>query len=370
MDPAIDTAITRAMNDLKVPGCAVALIERGQVSEARGYGVADVSTGAPVTLDTRFSLQSVSKSIAAWATMKLVEQGRLDLDAPICRYLTRWPIPPSEFDLDLVTARRLLTHHAGVTVAGFRGVELHLGSYTLLDAMQGRLPPPTPEQQRHYDYWKLPRDDDLVTVSHPPGEGWRYSNPGFGILELAIEDITGESYADFVTREIFRPLNMHRAGFGRVPGELYARPHGRDGEPANDYRWLSGAAAGVYATIEDLATFACASMASPAGVPGRSVVSASALEAMYTSHGAADRSSGQAYEAGLGHVLLQTEAGLNVHHSGGSIGWRSIFSIFPLQGSGICMLMNGEAANDLWVPIVRRWRDGQPSPRAPLAASS
>lgn len=359
MEAAIEEAVLAGMEACHAPGCAVAVIEAGQVRETGCYGMADVVAGAPVTTETRFSLQSVSKSIAAWAAMTLVQQGRLDLDAPIARYLRRWTLPPSEsFDLDLVTARRLLSHHAGVTIAGFRGVELHLGSYTLLDAMRGKLPPPTAEQERHYTYWKLPRDDDFVSVTHPPGEAWRYSNPGFGILELAIEDITGETYADYVADRIFQPLGMQGARFGRAEGGRFARPHDREGRPASDYRWLCGAAAGVYATIEDLATFACAAMRGPGGAaPGRGVVSPAALKAMYTSHGEADRSSGAPYEAGLGHVLLRMAAGLNVHHSGGSIGWRSIFSIFPEQGSGICMLMNGEAANELWVPIVRGWRD-------------
>jgi hypothetical protein len=49
---------------------------------------------------------------------------------------------------------------------------------------------------------------------------------------------------------------------------------------------------------------------------------------------------------------------MNVHHSGGTIGWRGIYSIFPETGDGVCMLMNGEAANDLWIPIVRQWREG------------
>ena len=205
------------MEQLNVPGCAVALIRDSVPTEILCFGTADRTSGEAVTADTRFSLQSVSKSIAAWAVITLVEQGRLDLDRPIADYHRRWTLPPSDqFDLTLVTPRRLLSHHAGVTVAGFRGVELDQTQYTLLDAMQGRLPPPNAEQTAHYEYWDLPRDDDIITVTYPPGQGWNYSNAGFGLLELAVEDITGESFADYVARAVFAPLGMEGSYF-QVP---------------------------------------------------------------------------------------------------------------------------------------------------------
>lgn len=355
----LEATIPPVMAELKVPGCAVALIEDGRPKLVRCFGTSDRESGAPVTPHTRFSLQSVSKSVAAWTAMRLVEQGRLDLDAPISRYLKRWTLPPSAaFDLDAVTARRLLTHTAGITVAGFRGVALDQTEYTLIDAMTGRLPPASPAFERHYAYWNLPPDDPLVTVTHPPGGEWRYSNAGFGILELAMEDITGERYADLAERSVLRPLGMQDASFARrdgVPPD--ARPHGRDGQPVDDHRWICAAAAGVYASIRELAIFTSAASSAGGEVAGRGVLTPASLGAMHTAHGPADTSSGAPFEAGLGCVVLRAGGLLNIHHSGGSVGWRSIYSVFPDLGAGICMLMNSEAANELWVPLVRRWRD-------------
>lgn len=355
----VDLAVRESMSLLKVPGCAFALIEGGQVTARHVYGMADASSGAPVTPATRFSLQSISKSIAAWAVMALTESGAIDLDAPISRYVTTWSLPPSDiYDLDLVTPRRLLSHHAGVTEAGFLGVEPQLTGYTLLDALNCTLPPPNAEQARHWAYWNLP-EPEPVSVTAPPGEGWRYSNAGFALLQLMIEEVYGQTFQDYVATKVLRPLGMANSGFGRDPHEPYASPHGRDGGINTDYIWPCDAAAGVYATIDDLAVFACAGMRGPNGeAPGRGVLGPASLAAMYSSYGAADRSSGVPFEAGLGHVLLRGEGPMNVFHSGGTIGWRSIFSIFPETGDGFCMLMNGEAGNDLWIPIVRTWREG------------
>jgi CubicO group peptidase (beta-lactamase class C family) len=348
------------MERLNVPGCAVALIRDFAPTEIICFGTADRAGGEAVTADTRFSLQSVSKSIAAWAVMTLVEQGRLDLDRPIGDYHRRWTLPPSEhFDLSLVTPRRLLSHHAGVTVAGFRGVELDQTQYTLLDAMQGRLPQPNAEQTAHYEYWDLPRDDDIITVTHPPGQGWNYSNAGFGLLELGVEDITGTSFADYVAQAVFAPLGMDSACFARHEGLPYARPHNRQGQPIQDYRWLCGAAGGVYASIADLARFACAGMAIPGRGKGGGALSPASVETMHSDHGHAFDIDDRQFRAGLGHVILDLGGLLNVHHSGGSIGWRSIYSIFPDTGAGICMLMNAEGANELWQPVVFRWNQQQ-----------
>lgn len=349
-------SLTKEMERLNVPGCAVALIQDFAPTHIICLGEADRATGTAVTADTRFSLQSVSKSIAAWAVMTLVEAGQLDLDRPIGDYHRRWTLPPSDqFDLRLVTPRRLLSHHAGVTVAGFRGVELDQLRYTLLDAMQGRLPPPNAEQAAHYAYWDLPRDDDVVTVTHPPGQGWNYSNAGFGLLELAVEDITGESFADYVERAILASLGMTASCFGRREGLPYARPHNRQGDPVQDYRWLCGAAGGVYASITDLARFACAGMAAAGQGKGGGVLTPASVDTMHSDHGAAFDVDERHFRAGLGHVILDLNGRLNVHHSGGSIGWRSIYSIFPDTGTGICMLMNAEGANELWQPVVFAW---------------
>lgn len=357
-----DERIERALSQLHVPGCALALIENRRVTLLRAYGLADLERAVPVTTETLFSVQSVSKSFAAWAVMRLVEAGKVELDSPVSRYIRRWSLPPSDkYDLNLVTPRRLLSHHAGITNIGFRGVEPGQSRYTVVDALQAGLPPPNEEQIRYYEDWKLEHDKP-VCLDFPPGESWHYSNAGFGILELMIEDLTGIDYGDFVTNEILKPLGMEDSSFQHLPNKRYAVPYSKHGDRCIDYVWPSRAAAGLYASIADLAKFACAEMVGPNGEPpGRGVLSPASITTMFTANGLADNAGGTQFEAGLGHLLLTSGGPMNVHHSGGSVGWRSIFSIFPETGAGICMLMNGEGANDMWIPLVREWRTAQPT---------
>ena len=98
----------------EVPGVAVALIRDGHLTWSEGYGHADTEREAPVTPDTVFQVGSISKPVTAWGVMRLVQQGKLELDAPVERYLTRWHLPPARFGADGVTIRRLLNHSAGL----------------------------------------------------------------------------------------------------------------------------------------------------------------------------------------------------------------------------------------------------------------
>jgi CubicO group peptidase (beta-lactamase class C family) len=103
------------------PGIAVGLIRNGETVFTRGFGFGDIESRAPVTSGTVFNIGSASKSVTAWGVMHLVEQGKIDLDAPVSRYLTRWQLPESDFEHDGVTVRRLLSHTAGLSPGSYLG---------------------------------------------------------------------------------------------------------------------------------------------------------------------------------------------------------------------------------------------------------
>ena len=105
----------RWLGATEVQGASVALVRNGKVVWGNGYGQADAARGLPVTADTVFHMGSISKPVTAWGVMRLVEQGRIDLDAPAETYLSRWQLPASPFDSDGVTIRRLLSHSAGLS---------------------------------------------------------------------------------------------------------------------------------------------------------------------------------------------------------------------------------------------------------------
>jgi CubicO group peptidase (beta-lactamase class C family) len=109
-DPRLDSVVAKAMGTHNVPGASVAVVKNGEVTWARGYGIADPAQGVPVTPETVFDAASIAKPVTAWGIMTLVEDGLLDLDAPVEQYLTRWHLPPSEFDHNQITVRRILSH--------------------------------------------------------------------------------------------------------------------------------------------------------------------------------------------------------------------------------------------------------------------
>ena len=113
----LDKKIPQVLNDFSIPGAAIALIEDGEIVLQKGYGFADIEKGTKITTKTGFNIGSISKTVAAWGIMKLVHEGKIDLNAPIEKYLTRWHLPESEFDSDSVTVRRLLSHTAGLSIS-------------------------------------------------------------------------------------------------------------------------------------------------------------------------------------------------------------------------------------------------------------
>src|SRR5262245_8094865 len=92
----LDTLVPALLREQRIPGAAIAVIRNGGVEWTAGYGRADVASGAPVRDDTRFNIGSTSKTLTAWAVMALAAQGRVDLDQPVDRYLTRWHLPAGE----------------------------------------------------------------------------------------------------------------------------------------------------------------------------------------------------------------------------------------------------------------------------------
>jgi CubicO group peptidase (beta-lactamase class C family) len=111
--------ISAQLADYHVPGAIVAYIQDGDVAWAEAYGFTNTRTGEPMHPEMIMNFGSCGKVLTAWGVMRLVEAGKVDLDAPANRYLKRWQIDSSQFDADQVTVRRLLSHTAGLTVHGY-----------------------------------------------------------------------------------------------------------------------------------------------------------------------------------------------------------------------------------------------------------
>jgi len=294
--------------------------------------------------------------MAGWAMLLLAERRLIDLDAPIITYLTTFQLPAnSSSEWEAVTIRRLLAHHGGVTPNGFRGVPKGVSGGSLRDALKRRLPPMTEEQIAYYRHWKL-EEDGPVELVKTPGESWLYSNVGFGLLECMLEDVTGENYNEFVTREILRPLGVQEASFEVNDDLCFAKPYTFDGAATQLYSYPCKAAAGVYSHIVDLARFASAEIRAFNGISNSSrVISTALAQLLIEPFGLADKVLDRQFKTGLGHLTLEANGRRFVTHSGGTLGWRSTYCIQPETGKGFCALMNSDQTNDYWIPMQRAW---------------
>jgi CubicO group peptidase (beta-lactamase class C family) len=215
----------------------VALAARGnEILFHRAYGMADRERGTAVSPDTRFNLGSGNKQFTAVAVLRLAQEGRLELDAPVGRYLRDLPTPIAE----QVTIRHLLQHRSG------------LGDYM-------RHPDFNRNRQHRWstqELLALIRSDSLAFT---PGTRRVYSNSGYVVLGAVIEALTGRDYADVVREWVYQPAGMVNSGPGG-PGEVANTAtgygQGADGLASNEsFRPRPSAAGGGYSTAEDLLRF-------------------------------------------------------------------------------------------------------------------
>lgn len=205
----------------------------------RGYGLADPAGKTAVATDTRFNLASTGKLFTTVAVLQLVQQGKLDLDAPVGRYLPGWPIAEVR---DTVSVRQLLLHTSGL--GSFWGAEF--------EALRSRL-------QTLDDYAPLLQKPPAFA----PGSRWQYSNSGFQLLGLIVQAASGENYYDYVGRHIFDAAGMQDTGYFAIDGQArgVAVPHkgGSGSDRYETYERLpeprGGAAGGGYSTPRDLLRF-------------------------------------------------------------------------------------------------------------------
>ncbi len=238
----IDSLMRAGIAEGAFPGAAVAVGRDGVITHLRGYGRYTYTGGPAVTPRSAFDLASLTKVVATTsALMKLYDEGRLELDAPVARYLPAFGHNGKE----RVTIRQLLTHTGGLTP--FRAFY--------------RTGAPTREQ-----VIEAIMDEKL---EYAPGSKSQYSDFGPIALALVVERITGEEFGAYVRRTIFEPLGMYDTGFRRtgvpdpeaVPTEedTYFRRRLLQGEVHDETAWLLGGTAGhagLFSTAEDLATFA------------------------------------------------------------------------------------------------------------------
>ena len=341
----MEAAARQAMATSTAPGLAVALVHHGRVAWARGYGLADRVAREPVTASTRFQAASLSKPVTAWGVLRLVEQGRIGLDEPVIGHLRRWRPPPSPFDPEGITVRRLLSHTAGLSVHGYAGQP------------EGPLPPIAASLSGEA------RGSFPVELLQAPGRGWLYSGGGYSVLQLLAEELTERPFAAFMQRQVLRPLGMTASSFRWRRTAATARPHDRGGASGADFAFAEQAAAGLVTTAPELARFVAAALPGAQGEPpGRGVLRPAGVELALSAAPGTDGRWGLGY--GLG---LLSGGDLLAYHEGANRGWRAGLALLPDRRAGIVVLANGDGGGEAVDAVVQRWvalatPPGRPSP--------
>ncbi len=317
------------------------------IANGRSVATHFVSTGKPVDGDSRFQVASMSKWITAWGVMKLVEAGKLDLDKPVSLYLKRWQLPKGKFDNAGVTVRRLLSHTAGLTdglgYAGFKPGE----------------PVQTLEASLTQAADASPGHDGAVRVGIEPGTEFKYSGGGYTLLQLLVEEVSGQSFNDYMKTRVLEPLGMTRSTFVLDDDADVAEFFNHRGKPATHYRFTALAAASLYTTTADMTRFLQAHLAGANGEPpGRGVLGPKMLLEMRRPHASQ-------YGAdiwGLGTMLYAPNNGGSYvigHDGNNEPAINTAARLDPNTGDGIVIL---ETGNRLLATVIASewvfWRTG------------
>lgn len=307
----IDRLVRRVMDADRVPGVALAVVEGDRLACFRGYGLGNADEGPP-TLETPFLVGSLSKSFTALVVMQLHEEGALDVDAPVTRYLPWFRTADPEAWREL-SVRHLLHQSSGIDRRTDRSF----------------VPEPPRERARAVVRSKL---------LYEPGGGFTYANPNYLLLGLTAEAAAGRPFADLVRERIFEPLGMRHSGveIEEMPGlatghKIWFGWPLADRTPARP----GLAEGGVIASAGDMARYLIA-LGNRGRLDGRQALQPSAVDAVQEPGIAIDAE--RAYAMGWYRRPLGGMA--SISHGGSTPGYSAFVARFPAEGRAVIVLTN------------------------------
>jgi len=321
------------MAEYSVPGVSIAVLHDGRIDWAPGHGEVLAGSGNAVTPTTLLQAASISKPLSAMAALGLVDDGVVDIDAPINEYLTSWELPDNEYTVDhQVSLRYLLGHMAGLNVPGLPGYAFGEVVPTLYQVLEGTPPAKT----------------ESIRVIREPGSTWQYSGGGYCVVQQMMTDVTGVDFQGLMEQRLLRPLGMTRSTFEppvpRSASALAATGHLSSGEPVEGgwHLYPEMAAAGLWTTPSDLARFAMGVQAAVRGEPGARL-SPSATELYVVPEFGS-------FSLGL---LVRSRKGVRWFTSnGGNEGYRCLMYAYLDAGEGAVVMTNSDNGMQLAEEII------------------
>src|SRR5919205_106687 len=347
----LEATVNDELKATNTPGAAVAVVSGDRVVFAKGFGVADVETGAAVTPDTLFRIASTTKMLTAAALVTLAERGEVKLDAPVGTYVRG--LSPG---LARVTLHQLLSHTAGVRDdASFNGPH----DDAALAAFVGT--------------WT----DDYLLAG--PGEIYSYSNLGYQLAARVLEEATGKPYADAMDELVFRPLGMRRTTLRPTVAMTYPHAQAHDLAPGgkspsvvrpfpDDARyWANG---GVFTSAADFARFAVAFL-NGGRVDGAQVMPPGLGAKLSTPYAEPPGTGPERARYGYGLVVRDLRGARVVQHGGSMLGSGSLVRMVPERRFAVIVLADRtgalltktmEKATEMFVPLGPKAEPAAPAP--------
>jgi CubicO group peptidase (beta-lactamase class C family) len=330
----INAQLLTAMKAYHVPVVGYAIIKDYQIVSS---DTLSIDPTLHVSKNSLFQAASISKSVSAYGALKLVSQGKLNLDDSVNDQLTTWKIPENEYNKDTpVTLRQMLDMTSGLSVSGFPGHQQGEPLPTLQDVLEGKPPSNTPP----------------IRVFHKPGVQYFYSGGAFQVLEQLMEDVTHHAFQVWMRKEVLEPLKMDQSVYQyplseklhplAVPGFLADNTMIKGGW--NNYA-IAGSG-GLWATPTDLAKFAIdisnAYLGKDNGLIAKSIATQMLTRQENTDYG-------------LGVVINGEGKTLNFRKGGHNLGYQSQMIMFPNSGDGIIMMTNSENGREIinyMIPLI------------------
>ncbi len=311
----IDSLVERQRAADQLPGVSVAVALNGQVIFKKAYGLADLENNVPATPESLFRTASVAKPMTAVGALELVEQGKLDLDAPIQKYCPSFPQKPWP-----ITTRELLGHLSGIRAYQNREIYSTVHYVNTIDGMS---------------FFK---DDPLL---FEPGTRYLYTTFGYTVVGCVMEGASGEKYPEYMEEHVFKPADMEHIAVDDVYSIVPHRVAGYDklngkiiNMPLNDtsYKIPGG---GYVANAEDLVKFASAVMSGKLLRP-------ETVNAMWTSQRTRD---GKPTNYGMGWGRAELDGETIIAHSGDQPGTRTSLLLIPSRKIAFAVMINLEGAD-------------------------
>jgi CubicO group peptidase (beta-lactamase class C family) len=331
------------MKHHNITGVSIAVVHNFRIDWVKGYGWADVSEKRPVTEKTLFQAASISKSLNGVGVLKLVQEGKLDLNTDINQYLTSWKFPYDSISKGKpITMAALLSHTAGLTIHGFPG-------YSRGDTL--------PTVQQILD-GQPPANTEAVRSFAEPGTGPVYSGGGTTITQLIVTDVTGQPYDVYMQKNVLDPMGMKSSSYRQPPSgtdsTLLATGYKPDGTPVPGkyHVYPEQAPAGLWTNPADLSKYIIETALSWNGKSQK----------VLTTELTRLRLEPVLEDAAYGVFIEKNDSSYYFSHSGGNEGFSCYYVGDVISGNGMVIMTNSdngslcsEVANS--VATVYGWKD-------------